>query len=381
MREWAIVAGAGLNGLGVVRALGAGGVRVAVIDSAPGPAVHSGHTARTRIVRPHRGTPDFLRAVAALAAELGGRPALFLTQEATVFAATAHRELLAGIRLVLPDPSTANLLLSKERTHARAEEVGYPVPHSVVVAGQHEVALAAALTYPVVLKPVAKSEEWERRNKKGYRFTHAHDLARTYAEVGRGGPPVIVQEWIEGDDSDVYFTLSYRDAAGRRLGSFTGRKLRQWPPAVGGTASCAPADSVVAAELDELTERFLTAVGCVGMASLEYKRDRRTGRFVIVEPTVGRTDFQSEVATPNVVKLPLMAYASLVGSLAPPPRPARASIWRERIADARSAEAQPALALPPETAAMRIVDALARTDDPGPFLAERWAALRRRLRI
>ena len=54
---------------------------------------------------------------------------------------------------------------------------------------------------------------------------------------------------------------------------------------------------------------------------MEYKRDVRTGRFVMIEPTVGRSDFQEEVATLNGVNIPNAAYCSAVGQPVPPPCP------------------------------------------------------------
>ncbi len=379
--EWAIVAGAGLNGLGVARSLGAGGVKVAVIDCEPGPAFAS-RFARMRVAdAPHRGTRGFLEAIVALARRLGGRPVLILTQEATVVATCDHPDVLGdAVRHVAPDESTTRLLLSKERTQERAEAMGFPVPRTVRLAAPAAVGAARALTYPVVLKPAQKSEAWERTRRKAYRFDSFDELADLYGRMSADAPPVVVQEWIEGSDADVWFTLAWRDGQGGGQ-AFTGRKLRQWPPLVGGTASCAPAPPAVAAELEALTERFLAAVGCPGLASIEYKQDRRTGRFLMVEPTVARTDFQEEVATLNGVNLPLAAYRAMLGLPLPPAHPpARGVIWRDGVSDARSAAAQPGLALPPEAAAMRVADALWRWRDPGPWLAAQRRRVVGRLR-
>jgi predicted ATP-grasp superfamily ATP-dependent carboligase len=378
--EWAIVAGAGLNGLGVARSLGAAGVKVAVIDCAPGPA-HDSRFARIAIGdAPERSTPAFLEAIVALARRLGGRPVLVLTQEATVVATCEHPSILGeAVRHVAPDPDTTRLLLSKERTHERAEAMGFPVPRTVRLASPAEVEAARALTYPVVLKPAQKSEVWERSRKKAYRFEGFDQLAALYGTMPAQSPPVVVQEWIEGDDTDIFFTLVWRGTDGQGL-AFTGRKLRQWPPGVGGTASCAPVAPEVAAELEPLTERFLAATGCVGLASVEYKRDRRSGRFLMVEPTVARTDFQEEVATLNGANLALAAYRAMLGLPLPAVRPpARGVIWREAESDTRSAAAQPGLRLPPEAADLRVADALWRAGDPGPWLADLRRRLRRKL--
>src|SRR5699024_2674480 len=84
-------------------------------------------------------------------------------------------------------------------------------------------------------------------------------------------PDIVIQEWIEGKDSDIYFCLQYITAAGETAASFVGRKIRSWPPHVGGTASCAPASSAETRILTERTTEFFQHAGVRGMAGMEYK--------------------------------------------------------------------------------------------------------------
>ena len=51
---------------------------------------------------------------------------------------------------------------------------------------------------------------------------------------------------------------------------------------------------------------------------MEFKRDARTGEFLMIEPTVGRVDWQEEVATLNGVNIPLAAYLHEIGAEAAP---------------------------------------------------------------
>ena len=43
------------------------------------------------------------------------------------------------------------------------------------------------------------------------------------------------------------------------------------------------------------------------MGGIEFKRDGRTGEFLMIEPTVGRIDAQEEVATLHDANIPLAA--------------------------------------------------------------------------
>jgi hypothetical protein len=112
------------------------------------------------------------------------------------------------------------------------------------------------------------------------------------------------------------------------------------------------------------------------MMGMEYKRDRRSGRFLMVEPTIGRTDHQSEVATLNGVNLPLVAYHDLAGgSPRPSVIPETPRIWRDPVADANTAAAQGDRSMPKG----KVVDACWRVSDPSPWLAVQALRLKRRL--
>lgn len=376
-----IVQGSGLNALGVVRSLAVERVRIALVDAQPGgPAVHSRH-ARPHLFESREADADaaLVRAVTKTAQTFVRPPVLILTQEAAVAAVSKHRGLLGEhVRMMLPEQGVLTDLMDKNRFQHRAEALGFPVPRSVIVEGESDARAAESLTYPCVLKPVVKSDYWERSHKKAYRFDDFASLAAFWQSV-REKPQVIVQEWIEGGDSDVYFTLVHRDAAGRTCASFTGRKILQWPPLVGGTASCMPAPEA-SAELDDLTRRFFDAVGLVGLASMEYKRDRRSGRFVMVEPTIGRTDYQEEIATLNGVNVVRAAYRSMAGlpdaAKIAPPRP---TLWRDTTSEARSRQAQPNATVPDGVAGARVVDALFRASDPGPWLESQYQRVAKRI--
>jgi hypothetical protein len=116
------------------------------------------------------------------------------------------------------------------------------------------------------------------------------------------------------------------------------------------------------------------------MGSMEYKRDRRTGRFVMVEPTVGRSDFQEEVSTINGVNIAAAAYRSVAGL---PPRPATPAankrVWLETTSDIRSLQAQPDATDPDGLDGAPRIDGLFRWTDLGPWLADLKERIRARL--
>ena len=372
-REWAVVVGAGLNALGVVRSLGRSGVRVAVLAKhASSPAMHSRYAVRRIIATDYADLPERLLA---MADELGGRPVLFLTEEEAVRVVSKAREHLAArYRFRLGSHELMLELTHKEGVQAQAERHGLPIPRAVRLRSGTDLGLLAQLRFPCVLKPGLKHAGYGARFKKAYVVKSAAEAEHLFEEIAPVLPDLMVQEWIEGGDDAIYFCLQYIDAEGQAVASFTGRKLRAWPPQVGGTASCMAAPEA-AAELGALTEQFFFAVGFQGMGSMEYKRDARDGQFYVVEPTVGRTDFQQEVATINGNNLPYAAYCHECGQPVPEVRPTELTIWREPTSDRWSEQTQG-----PHRAftQYKVRDAYFSGDDLRPWLAMQWARVEQR---
>jgi predicted ATP-grasp superfamily ATP-dependent carboligase len=378
----AVVLGAGVNGLGVVRSLARADVPVWLLDS----DVHSPEM-RTRVARSLRirtlHGETLIEELERLGNErfAGLRPVLFLTQEETVKMVSHHRDRLSPFyRFSLPARDTADTLMHKHGFQRLAERYNAPIPKLVHVGTRADLAALDGLRYPVVAKPGERNAEYSRHFRKAYRvenITEARDLVQRILAVM---PDVVVQEWIEGPDSNIHFCLQYLDRGSEVVASFTGRKVRSWPPEVGGTASCTAAPEADA-ELSAITSRFFKAAGVTGMAGMEYKRDARDGTFRLVEPTIGRTDYQEEVATLNGVNLPHAAYCCELGLPTPVPVPVVRPIgWRVRTEDIQSAALQgqsPAHGWP---AGGRVVDAMWRWTDPAPYLFQNLRRIRRALR-
>jgi D-aspartate ligase len=352
------------GGLGLVRSLGRAGVPVIIVDQdASAPALHSRY-ARKHVVSDLTGR-SLVRELLALQAKLGTRPVLFLTSDEAVLTVSQYREeLAAAYRLRLPDHDRLRSLLQKSSFQELAETRGFPLPRSVRITNALEIASLSQLTFPAVIKPSVKTGDYLlSRFARGYRAATIGEAEALCRRILPTLPNLVVQEWIEGADSELFFCLQYRGSDGT-VSSFTGRKLSIWPPDVGTTASCTAAPEAHAI-LAPMTDAFFDAVSFVGMGSMEYKRDARTGRFFMIEPTAGRVDWQEEVATLHGVNIPLAAYRYEIGAELPAePVTIVPVIWRDgarhwkamRRAGGRI-DAQPGA---------KVIDAYWRLDDPLP---------------
>jgi len=320
----AVIVGADADALGIARSLGRAGVPLIVADSdARRPAMHSRY-ARPLVISAMSG-PGLIDSLLALRTRLDERPVLFVTTDLQVRTVSNYRERLTGaFHMRLPDDDCVCQLLDKRGFQQLAERHGFPVPRSITVREEKDFVKFAGLQFPAVIKPPNKEYFNAPRALTVSSREQAEAMCRAILpEV----PGLILQEWIEGSESDIYFCLQYRGESGVTVSSFTGRKLRCWPPQTGSTASCIAAPEMED-ELERRTKAFFDKTGFVGMCSMEYKQDQRSGKLFMIEPTVGRTDWQEEVASINGINIPLAAYRYELGlPQSPSSRPSGSLVW------------------------------------------------------
>ena len=356
----ALVIGGELNGLGVCRSLAIGGMPVWVVDcKRANPALWSrcAHPVLTDTLH----GPRFISFLRDLQNRIGEPPVLVITDELALLTISEHRDELEGLyRFRLPAHDTVLMLHDKARFHERAVEHGWPVPNGLVVRDKADVSRIASLRLPVILKPADKRHFHEGHAPRLVVAASRTDALSAAERLLTQAGEVLVQETIEGPDDNIYFCLFYRGRDDETLGLFTGRKLASTPPGTGSTAFCTAA---VNAELERTTKDFLDQVNYFGFGGVEYKRDARDGRFLIIEPTVGRTDWQEEAATLAGVNIPLIAYRHELDLQPLPAGPVEGRVvwqgsWIERIRFGGKP-------IPPRSV---VVDGFWRRDDPLPAL-------------
>jgi D-aspartate ligase len=384
-RPVAVVAGGGLNGLGVVRALARGKVPTILVTDEPHDPVNTTRFATVRTVRVLAGR-SFVDDMIRLGDELGHRFVLFLTQDKTVETADEFRDaLLPHVLLSLPSRDCVETLMNKQVFQGFAERSGLPVPKTRLLSAGASEADCAGLTFPCILKPAMKNAAYFAQFKKAYVVQNPAETLEIFGKMHEIGLDAVLQEWIVGDEDSIHFYLGYFGADSEPVAGFSGRKILSWPPKYGGTACCIPAPEAEA-DIAPIARRVFKATGYRGMGSVEFKKDQRSGQFFIVEPTIGRTNFQSELATLNGVNLPLTQYCVEAGLALPPTvTPAAPLGWYDpgTIANlkARGFDTSPMT-----TYRLKKLSGYFRWNDPMPGVAnafegprERLAAISRRL--
>jgi predicted ATP-grasp superfamily ATP-dependent carboligase len=362
----AVVVGGTLNSLGIVRSLASAGIPVYIAcDTRFCPAGLSRQC--TLLWVPDLEGQGLVDGLLSIAGRIGEKAVLILSSDVQVLAVSRARAALeAHYFLALPTETMVDVLMDKAKFQAYAEEIGLRVPRAVVLEEGHDEQALDVLSMPVVVKPADHELAPAERTTRADTVAEARAVAR---RMRFAASSVVVQEWIDGDDDDIYFALFVCDGQARIVALFTGRKMICNPPLVGSTALCVAAATEQHQTLAAQTQAFVTDSHYHGIGGLEFKRHRRTGQFVVVEPTVGRTDWQEEIATLCGVNIPAIAYRTVLGE-----HVESAGAIDPTIAWRASFRYRPrAGALPPGT---RIVDGYFRRADPLPGVYSLYAYLR-----
>ena len=256
---------------------------------------------------------DLIFSLEKLGPTLREKAVLFPCSDICVLVISRFRDRLRDwYHVVLPAVDVIEMMVDKVKFYRFAQENGFPISETYFLSSREDAEEAARkLTFPVILKPPYRPDEWRKHTKeKVFKVAHADELLAFYDRCCKWAEVLIAQEWIKGTDTNHITCNCYFDSASEPLVIFTSRKLRQWPQKTGqGCLGEAYRDDIVALE----TIRLYKSVDFRGLAYLEMKKDEKSGRYFIIEPNVGRPTGRSATAEANGVELIYTMYCDAVG--------------------------------------------------------------------
>lgn len=270
-------------GLSVVRELGRHGVPVHGVGrkvSAIGAASRYCHTSSVRPDgRPLREwLPDLISAT--------GAKALLAISESDLIALAALDPVIHGCQILTPRLGPLNVVLDKTQTLARAQSMGIDIPVSWLPAPNDDFAArAAAFAYPIVAKWPDPPRVADRLEKAGLAFNKAEFIAGPVgllALLDRYKPLgcwPLIQQYCPGDGVGQMIFMQNGAATLR----FQHRRLHEWPPEGGASTYCQSEPHSAHAQQMALSEKLLRNIGWQGPAMVEYRHDRATGRYWLME--------------------------------------------------------------------------------------------------
>lgn len=378
----ALVLRASRNSLSAIRSLGRAGHRVAVAAFPQEDIATCRSRYVSRFVPLEKLDGHAIDRLLALPDSSAAKPFLFATGDEDALLVARHQERLAErYSFVTPSFEILESIVDKARLYTTAREHGIPHPQFYVVRDASDIeAAVATVSTPCYVKP-ALGHEW-RRVRRG-KLEIARDvveLRRILKDFVALGLTAIPIEIILGTDNDLHALCTYVGRDGRPVGWRTKRKIRQYPLGVGdGSAQDVTEEPEVAA----LGLRLLEITGHRGAATVEFRRDPRDGRFVLMEINV-RTVSGQQLVTSSGFDVPLLAFHDATGRPMPEVPPVRRVRWVFLGLDFRAFRELRARG---EITTGQWLRSLARCrsfayfawDDPVPFLLRWWTWMSRYL--
>lgn len=216
---------------------------------------------------------------------------------------------------VIPAPSAAvhAAVSNKESLLDPARAAGLTTPQSLRLDRAQDLPTAGALPpFPLVVKPsrsVVSSETPSDPGLARFSVTYAEDpdmLRGTLESLPQSAFPVLLQERVEGRGEGIFLLLW----EGRRLAFFAHRRIREKPP-TGGVSVYREAVRPDP-ELLHASTRLLESFGWSGVAMVEFKRCRHTGRPFLMEVN-GRFWGSLQLAIDAGVDFPALLVEAAMG--------------------------------------------------------------------
>lgn len=273
---------------------------------------------------PDREPDAWVRFMVDLAQTMPDRPALICSSDQYVTAVAAHEQRLREHYILSPGSALQGLLADKQTQYDLASKHGMPMPRTEYAVCEDQVAdFAKDARFPCLLKPT-HFRQWQRfpvghplAYQKVAIAADATELLAHYREAATVDPQAILQEIIEGPDTDKRVYLACYDAQGARIGHAMFRELRCDPVGFGPASVSEP---VVDPETDEVCDRFLRSIGYVGICEIEMKWDSHDRRVKLIEANP-RLSGGGDAAPYAGVDLCWLNYLDLIGQRVAPVSP------------------------------------------------------------
>ncbi len=181
-----------------------------------------------------------------------------------------------------------------------------------------------ACRFPVVLKPAFRQGADEFTLAKAWKAENRDELRALYRQASTliGNDAVMVQEWIPGGGENQYSYAALCER-GEPIAPKVARR-RQHPIDFGRSSTFV--ESIEQPEVEELTRRFLKSIAYTGIAEVEFKYDRRSQRYKLLDIN-GRFWTWNGLGLLAGVDFRYLAFRQAMGKTVEPMRARSGVVW------------------------------------------------------
>ena len=208
-------------------------------------------------------------------------------------------------------PSISTKFLDKREFYKMCEEYNIPYPKTIRLSGYETVSeIVKKLKFPMILKPYL-IHKWKKylKGKKVIFIQYVDELEYILKKEKKLLQDSLLQEVIPSSEKNIYIFKGYFGKDGELRASFTGRKIRQYPPNFG---SFSLAESIENEEVKQMSINFLRKARFKGLCGTEFKYDQRDGSYKIIEINI-RPQLWEDLTRLAEAEVLWAAYCDLAG--------------------------------------------------------------------
>jgi len=276
----------------IMRSLGMYGISITGVDAdTHATAFHSKYCKNKQIIKFDKNKSDeYLENLINLGKTYSKKPLLIQTSDDMAIFIVDHSEQLEKYFLFPKnDSELISKIVSKKGMYSLALENDVPTPVTLFPKNLEDVhKYCEDGKFPLMLKGIYGNHLEARTGKKMVLVNNKEELVENYLLLEDPAEPnLMLQEYIPGDDSQVYIFNGYFDADSQCLSAFTGHKLRQNPIHVG---SASLGICKWNQEVADITIKFMKDIGYSGILDIGYRYDARDGKYKVLDinPRVGQ---------------------------------------------------------------------------------------------
>jgi predicted ATP-grasp superfamily ATP-dependent carboligase len=328
----AVLLGSDFKALGMARSLGRRGVPCVVVDTVPRAAWFSRYVVDRLRWRGAMDGPDFVDFLLRAGKQRGLEGwVLFPTADEIVEVVARHRrELMAFYRPGAQDWDIVRWANDKRLTYRLAEQTGVPYPRTWYPAdGAHLGSLD--IMFPAIVKPATSVRLQYAMHLKALPAARLDELCRQYEVAARVLPPseIMVQEVVAGNGG-TQFSVGAFCVEGQMLQSMTAKRTRQYPFDYGLGSTFVEATPVPT--ILDFAQTLLGGMGATGMVEVEFKHDRRDGRYKLLDINLRPWGWHT-LCMACGLDFPYLHYCYLLGYPVPQTTPRYGHRWMRAITD------------------------------------------------
>ncbi|MFN1835769.1 hypothetical protein AB2B38_010935 [Balneola sp. MJW-20] len=304
--------------IGVIHAMGKAGINVHCGSYfEDNPALYSKFT-KERVMFSTYEDEQYIEELIEYGKKQPQKPVYLSDDDRAILLFSEHRERLEPyFHFLFPSKEMVRSLLDKRKFCDLSREKDLPAPISFYCTDKEDFEkIKGEVPFPCILKPAFKQDWWREEfisryqsYKKAIKCNTYEEMVELYEFLSTFQPRVIIQEYVPGEDANLYSLNMYVNEDSELKGIYLAQKRRIYP--IGAGTGCYVV-TVKDKEIVNTTIDIVRKLKLRGLVNVQFKKNADTGEINIMEIHL-RNSFWNYLGVAAGLNLGAMYYMDLTG--------------------------------------------------------------------